>query len=153
MNFRVVFFFLSYVQDKMLIVIQMLPRFWKLVNALYLKKNAFFLLPILISGHIQLLKMSVGAFRIPVSEQFSVQSGGGVCALFVSTFAFSGNSRATRTEPAALTFLMTAPSSGREAWTIPWDPGTWGKGGSSSSMTSHRRCSPTEALSSWRNLR
>ena len=55
-------------------------------------------------------------------------------------FVLSGNSRATQTGPAVLTFLMMAPSSGRAAWTTRSDPGTCEKGGSCSSTTSRRRC-------------
>lgn len=42
-------------------------------------------------------------------------------------------------EQAVLTFLMTAPNCGREAWTIQSDPGISEKGGSYSNMTSHHR--------------
>lgn len=54
-------------------------------------------------------------------------------------FVLSGNSRATQTGPAVLTFPMMAPSSGRAAWTTRSDPGTCAKGGSCSSTTSPHR--------------
>ena len=53
---------------------------------------------------------------------------------------FSDNFRVTQMEPAALTFLMMAPSFGQEAWTIRSDPGTSEKGDSYSNMTSRHRC-------------
>lgn len=68
-------------------------------------------------------------------------------------FVLSGNSRATQTGPAVLTFLTTAPSSGRAAWTTRSGPGTCARGGSCSSTTSpHRWRAPPSPPPPWESL-
>ena len=55
----------------------------------------------------------------------------------------AGSSRATRTERAASTSPMTAPSCGRGGWTTRSAAGTSGRDGSCSSTTSPRRYTHT----------